>query len=54
MTRNQLRETKRAANFLIAQIKKGWTVEEAFEQVENAYSQEIRFKLQESFRRVLA
>lgn len=31
------REIMRASSFLVAQIKKGWTVEEAFEQVENQH-----------------
>lgn len=35
------RESLRATRFLVGQIKKGWTVEEAFQQLENAYGHMI-------------
>lgn len=34
---SQMLEIKRATEFLIGQIKKGWTAQEAFLQVENSY-----------------
>lgn len=35
------RESLRATRFLVSQIKKGWTVEEAFTQLESSYGHMI-------------
>jgi len=35
------RESLRATRFLVGQIKKGWTVEEAFTQLESSYGHMI-------------
>lgn len=40
-SRNIRIESNRALKFLVAQMKKGWTAEEALEQVENGYGHMI-------------
>jgi len=47
------KEVIRAGKFLIAQIKKGWSVEEAYEQVGNSYGYLIQKAVFESFQEVL-
>lgn len=37
------REVIRALKFMEVQIKKGWTYEEVFQQIENAYGERIHF-----------
>lgn len=46
-------ELKRAATFFANQIKKGWTCQEAAEQVKNSYGYKVYFNVLNSFRRVL-
>ena len=47
------KEVVRAGKFLIAQIKKGWSVEEAYEQVGNSYGYLIQKAVFDGFKRVL-
>lgn len=48
-------ETNRASEFLVNQIRKGWTPEEALLQVRTSYGQlvwsQVKWDLQEYFRR---
>ena len=48
------KEVIRAGKFLIAQIKKGWSVEEAWHQVGNSYGYLVQKACFEAFQRVLS